>query len=165
MTAFNLQDELAEEIEHILKDMLFKDVHGKDAKVRAYAQELPKRRQGVKAGEIMPEEDEDPYPFCVVRLDSGSLKTPQSAHEVKTILVFGICDRDFSCQGHRGILNIFQRVAERFTIDPVLNQKYRMNYEAGINWMLDEEDRYPYFYGAMEMTWDTFFVRREDPYA
>ena len=62
-------------------------------------------------------------------------------------------------------MNIFQRIAERFTIDPVLNQKYRMNYEAGINWMLDEEDRYPYFYGAMEMTWDTFFVRREDPYA
>ena len=41
MTPFNLQDELAEEIEHILKDMLFKDVHGKDAKIRAYAQELP----------------------------------------------------------------------------------------------------------------------------
>ncbi len=165
MTAVNLQDELSVEIEHILKDMLFKDVNGNDVKVKAYQQELPKRLQAIQSDEIMPEEEEDPYPFCVVRLDAGTLRTAQSAHEVKTILVFGIYDRDFSCQGHRGILNIFHRIAERFTINPVLNNHYRMNYDAGINWILDDEDRYPYYYGAMEMTWDTFFVRREDPYA
>ena len=75
MTAFNLQDELSVEIEHILKDMLFKDVNGNDVKVKAYQQELPKRLQAIQSDEIMPEEEEDPYPFCVVRLDAGTLKT------------------------------------------------------------------------------------------
>ena len=49
MTAVNLQDELSVEIEHILKDMLFKDVNGNDVKVKAYQQELPKRLQAIQS--------------------------------------------------------------------------------------------------------------------
>lgn len=167
MTAFNLQDELAVEVERILADMLFKNVQGENAKVRAYPQELPKRIQEVKPEEIMPREwQEDPYPFVVVRIDSGNLKTAQDTQQIKTDLVFGIYDKDFACQGHRGIMNMVHKIAERFTRNPVLNDRYRLSDDAGISWTLDEEDRYPYYFGGMEMVWDTFFVtREEDRYA
>lgn len=167
MTALQLQDDLAKEVERILDDMLFKDVNGNHSKMKAYPQELPKRKQEVKRGAIMDEENgEDPYPYCIVRIDSGSLRMLQEAQKVKVDLVFGIVDDDFERQGHRAILNIIQKITERFVQDPVLAGRYRMDEEKGIDWILDEEDRYPYYFGAMEMTWDTFFVtKKEDRYA
>lgn len=165
-TAFQLQKDLAEEVEGILKDMLFKDVKREQTGLRAFAQELPKRRQEIKKGQIMPEDDDDPYPYCVVRVDSGKVETAQSAQEIKTVLVFGIFDDDTECSGHQAIMNIIQKISERFTRNPVLKDRYRMNYDAGISWVLNDEDWYPYYFGAMDMTWDTFFVtREEDRYA
>lgn len=165
-TAFQLQKDLAEEVEGILKDMLFKDVKREPTGLRAFAQDLPKRRQEIKKGQIMPEDDDDPYPYCVVRIDSGKVETAQSAQEIKTVLVFGIFDDDTECCGHQAIINIIQKISERFTKNPVLKDRYRMNYDVGISWVLNDEDWYPYYFGAMDMTWDTFFVtREEDGYA
>lgn len=167
MTALQLQDELAKEVERILDDMLFEDVNGNPAKMKAYPQELPKRKQEVKKGAIMDEESgEDPYPYCIVRIDSGNLRMLQDTQKVKTDMVFGIINNDFERQGHRTVLNIIQKITERFVQDPVLVKQYRMDEEKGIDWILDDEDRYPYYFGAMEMTWDTFFVtKKEDRYA
>lgn len=163
MTTLELQKDLAEEIEDILKEMLLKDVKGRETHLKAFKQCLPKRKQEVDGNDVWgEEEEEDPYPYCVVRIDSGKLETAQSANQVQTVLVFGIFDDDRECQGHQAILNMIHRITERFTEDPMMKEKYRMNGEAGISWVLDEEDRYPYYFGAMEMTWDTFFVRRKE---
>lgn len=165
MTPIELQEELGAEVEYILKDIQLKTADGGMKQIEAFSQELPKRLQNVTGDSVMADEDIDPYPFCVVKIDSGELGTAQSAHEVKTVLVLGVFDDDISCQGHRVILTMIQRIMERFTKDPVLNRRYRINEEAGFNWTLDEEDRHPYYLGALSMTWDMFFVRREDKYA
>lgn len=168
MTPFQLQKDLCDEIENILKDMLFKDVSDNLVQMRAYPQELPKREQTVTPGNIMADEEyeEDPYPFCVVRLDSGSMRTPQEANEIKTVLVLGVYDDDVGRQGHTAILNAINRISERFMKNPILRAQYRLNYDAGISWTLDDEDRYPYYFGAMEMTFNTFFTgMEEDIYA
>lgn len=170
MTAYALQKELGMEVEAILSDMLFKDVNGSQTNIKSYMQNLPKREQSIYVGGVMPiesmmEDEKDLYPHCIIKLDSGFLESAQSAHEIKTFLIFGIFDDDMNCQGHQAILNIIQKIIERFTKNPVLNDRYRMNYEAGISWVLDDEDRYPYYFGALEMTWDIACVRREDKYA
>lgn len=169
MTAYELQLALGNEVERISKDILLKDVKGYPAHIKAFAQSLPKRFQDVAdmeddEGDIMPEagEDEDPYPYCVVRIDSGRLETAESTHEITTTLVFGIFDDDARCLGHQAIMNLIHKITERFIKNPVLNNKCRMNEAADINWVLDDEDKYPYYFGAMEMTWDTFFAGRED---
>lgn len=170
MTAYDLQLELAAEIERILKDVLLKDVEGNPAHIKAYAQCLPKRLQNIsdvdgdQDGEIMPviEPEGDQYPYCVVRADSGRMETAQGVHEIATVLVFGIFDDDFRCLGHQALMNMMHRVAERFIRNPVLNDRYTMNEETGIGWVLDDEDRYPYYFGAIEMSWDTFFAGREE---
>lgn len=164
MTAYALQKDLEEEIEEILKDIILKDVDGGTTKLKAFSQELPKRMQEVKGDEVMPEEDpeEDPYPYCVVRVASGNMDMVLGAQQVETVLVFGIFDDDAGRQGHLVIMNMIHKIAQRFTKNPVLKDRYRLNGDVGISWVLDEEDRYPYYFGAMEMTWDTFFVRREE---
>ena len=169
MTGFQLQQDLGNEIEKILKDMLFYDVQGNLVHIKAYSQMLPKRRQEVGKGKLMPDEETngmDPYPFCVVRFDGGKLETLGSTTKITTELIFGVYDETLENKGHQTLLNIFERVMERFVQDPVLNGCYRMNKEDGIEWILNDEDWYPYFIGAMSMTWDTFFVtRKEDKYA
>lgn len=171
MTTFQLQKDLGEEIERILENMIFEDALGNQVKMKYYEQAFPKYRHKVKQGELMPEEEKgNKYPFCLVKYDSGELFPLENGrrgkHQVRTVLVFGIVDHSLENQGHQVLINIFQKVEEWFVKNPVLKGKYRWNEEDGMNWMINEEDWYPFFVGALEMTWDTFFVsKEEDKYA
>ncbi len=164
MTVFQLQQDLMEEIEDILSDILLKKPKGGTDTIKAFSQDLPKREQVVKPGNLLPEDDgEDHYPFCVVRMESGNIYP--GAQGVRTILIFGIFDDSLDNAGHQPLLNIIHKVSERFIKNPVLRDMYRMNEKEGIAWILDDEERYPYFIGAIEMAWDAYFVEREDGYA
>ncbi len=183
MTAYELQKDIAEEVEKILQCMLLKDVKGNEVHLKAYTQALQKRTQNIHVheetvldessmndedivfdeGTIMNEmPEDDPYPYCIVKIESGELQPAQNAHEVQTTLIFGIFDDDKECQGHQVIMNMIHKIAERFTKNPYLKEKHRLNHDAGIKWILGDDDQYPYYFGAMEMTWDTLFVRLED---
>lgn len=162
MTPKELQRELAQETENILKDIMCKTVSGKPTNIHAFCQSLPKRMQTIAADSLMSEEEEEPYPFCVVRIDSGVLEAVNGVQEVKTTLVFGIFDDDVSCQGHQIMLTMFQRIMERFTKNPVLGDRYQMNLGESIEWTLDDEDRHPYYLGAMSMAWNIVFASREE---
>lgn len=163
MTVYQLQKDLMEEIESILSDIILKTPKGGLDTIKSYSNDLPKREQVVKPGSLIPEEDgDDPYPFCVVRMESGNICS--GAQSARTVLIFGVFDDALENHGHEALLNIIHRVSERFIVDPVLKNRYRMNDKEGIIWILDDEDKYPYYIGAMEMAWDTFFVEREDQY-
>ena len=165
MTVYQLLKDLAEEIEAVLADMIFKDPKGKMEHMRAFPQALPKREQNVKIGDLLPddeEDDEDPYPYCVVRAESGNIGI--GAQKVKVLLIFGIFNDDIKNQGQTELLNVIHRVTERFIKNPVLKDMYRLDLDAGMYWILDDEDRFPYFAGGVGMTWDTFFVEKEDDY-
>lgn len=161
MTIYQLQKDMAEEIELVLADMVFRNPGGNQEHMRAYVQELPKRVQPVGLGSIMSEdEEEDPYPFCIVRTESGVVYS--GSQTVRTVLVFGIFDDSLENLGHQALLNAIHKVTERFILDPTLKNMYRMNDQEGISWILDEEERYPYFIGGMTMSWNAYFVERED---
>lgn len=163
MTVFQLQQDLAEEIEKILSDMRFKNSHGKLTPMKAYCQDIPKRKQKIRKGALMPEEEEteDPYPFCIVKAESGDIF--RETQRVSIMLILAVFNDDTQNQGQQELLNVIHKISERFIKDPVLKDMYRM--EDGIEWVLDDEDRYPYFVGGMTMKWDAFFVEREDYYA
>lgn len=163
MTVFQLQQDLAEEIEKILSDMRFKNSHGKLMPMKAYCQDIPKRKQKIRKGALMPEEEEteDPYPFCIVKAESGDIF--RETQRVSIMLILAVFNDDTQNQGQQELLNVIHKISERFIKDPVLKDMYRM--EDGIEWVLDDEDRYPYFVGGMTMKWDAFFVEREDDYA
>lgn len=164
MTVFQLQRDLAEEIERILSGMRFKDPAGNIVPMRAYCQDIPKRRQAIRKGALMPEEEEeeDPYPFCIVKAESGEMFN--GAQSVSIMLILAVFNDDEQNQGQQELLNAMHKIAERFIRDPVLQGKHRLDQEAGIGWLLDDEDRYPYFAGGMTMKWETFFVEKEDRY-
>jgi len=165
VTAYQLQNDLAEEIERVLSDMIFQNPKGKQEHMKAYVQELPKREQTVQPGSLMAEdgEEEDPYPFCVVMMESGTIYNGEQT--VNTVLVFGIFDDSLKNLGHRALMNVIHKVTERFIKNPVLRDMYQIDTRQGISWILDDEERYPYFIGGMTMSWNAYFVEREDRYA
>lgn len=165
MTPYSLQKALAEKLEELLKDMNFKNDKKEMTHIKIFLQNLPKLQQKVKHGSVMPEEEKKVFPFCTVRMDSGNLKPGSGFQKAYIILVFGIYDNDPLCQGYQAVLNSFEKITEHFTKNPVLNGLYKLDEGDEIIWMLDNEDRHPYYFGSMEMTWNTLAVRREDPYA
>ncbi len=164
MTIFQLQRDLAEEIEQILASMRFKNPQREIVPMRTYCQDIPKRRQEIRKGAIMPEEEEadDPYPFCIVKAESGGIFCGGQA--VSIMLIIAVFNDDERNQGQQELLNIIHRIAERFIRNPVLKDKHMLDQEDGIKWILDDEDRYPYFVGGMTMKWETFFAEKEDDY-
>lgn len=164
MTVFQLQQDLAEEIEDILSDMRFKNPAGSMVQMRAYCQDIPKRKQEIRKGALMPEKEktEDQYPFCIVKMESGEIFS--EAQKVSVMFIIAIFNDDTQNQGQQELLNVIHRIAEHFIKNPILKSRYRMDQKDGIGWILDDEDRYPYFVGGMIMKWDAFFVEREDDY-
>jgi hypothetical protein len=154
MVALELQIELAKEIEVITKDIVLHDPNGEVEQLKAFKQSLPIKTD---------DESEDPYPYCIVRLMSGLTPDAMSAQEVKIILILGIYDDGVDAQGHQSILNIIQRIQERFFKNPVLANQFIMQQK--YEWTLQDDDSYPYYFGGIEVAWTTSSIRREDDLA
>lgn len=162
MTAFELQDDLIEELQFIFAgtqlDSPKFDNEGKTVVtgINLFAQSLPIRED---------DEEEDPYPYIIVRIDSGDMKEG-SAHLVKIRILIGIFDESNDTNGHKDVLNVIQKIYERFARNPVLANKYVMqdNSENPFTWVLQDEDTHPYYFGAIEIIWETRAIRRENKY-
>lgn len=167
MTPYELQEKICEEIPKILHEMLFQVPGEKELKgIKCFKQNLPKREQKIGKGNLMASEEETYYPYCVVRIDSGKIKLVNDSQKVTVILVFGIYNDKKDMQGHTDILNAMQKITGQFVKNPILCGQFRLKTDEDIEWILDEEETYPYYYGAMIMTWETpFWTKEEDIYA
>lgn len=149
------------ELNKIFAGMVFKNSAGKETGVHVFKQDFPIRRFQAGAEEEM--QEDDLFPYCVIRAENGTNGNFQS---MGITLTFGICEREESNSGELRILNLIERVSQHFLNDRVIGGKFRLNYDNPIRWGLPtkEEDTYPYFYGLVEMTWDSFYEAKEDRY-
>lgn len=108
---------------------------------KAYEQFLPKRRT---------QDAEDPFPYVIVRIDSGGIDTQTDPHKVAVILVIGIYDDDPDNQGHKAVLEIIERIQEHYEGTPLLAGQF--TFDDPFNWALQDEQSWPYFYGACNLT-------------
>lgn len=154
MTATMLQEELVKEMRNIFKDDLFKDSLGKYVKLNIYEQQLP----------IQEDEDApDPMPYIIVRIETGSTKSGTDPQEVLVTMLFGYFDDDPQNNGHKGVLGMIQKVHERFEKQPMLANQFM--FQDPFDWALQDEESFPYFFGAASMTFKTAAIRKEDRYA
>lgn len=158
MTATILQEKLVEEMSVIFKDDLFKDSMGKYTKMNIFEQNLPIRQD---------EDAPDPIPYIIVRLETGTTKSGIDPQEVLVTLLIGYFDDDAGNNGHKGVLGIIQKVQERFEKEPMLAHQFMfMNDEQHpFDWALQDEESFPYFFGAASMTFKTAAIRKEDKFA
>ena len=191
MTPEFFQDALCEEIRILLKNRKYKkppkepDRDPEDISAYLeYSEDEPDAEQGEETpenaepkAELVPitvfpqnipvplsEEDENPVPYIIVRLNTGTDDNVfDSEYVMKVVVIMGIWDDDRKAQGHRELLNIINLVYERFKKNPCLAGQYV--YKGGFKWDIQEDGYYPYYFGAFEMNFTIPAIRREDPFS
>lgn len=158
MTASKLQTVLVKDILEIFKGDLFKDSSGEYVPLNVFEQYLPIRKD---------EEEPDPVPYVIIRIEEGSVKGWTEAQEVKVMLILGCFDDDINNQGYKTILGMIQKIEHRYFKDPMLaNQFVFLNDEQnGFEWAMQDEESFPYYFGAISIKFKTAAVRKEDKYA
>lgn len=155
MTPLDLQDELVLEMRKILKGYEYKTPAGERVPINVFAQNIPVNET---------DDDEDPVPYIIVRLNSGEDKGDRdSTNTVKLVIIAGIYDDSLDAQGHRDVMNIIQKIYQRFHVSPNLNGK--AVYAGEFHWMMQEDGYYPYFFGACSLAFYIPAIRREDEFA
>ncbi len=160
MVVLEFLDCMKTELDRIFDGMVFDNSSGKEARMHVFKQNFPIRRLQMDAEG----EEDDFFPYCVIRAENG---TSGSLQNVYITLTFGICERGEDNNGELRILNLIERVCQHFLNNRVIGEKFRLSYDDPIEWGLptEKENTYPYFYGLIEMTWDSFYDVREDDYA
>lgn len=153
MTPLDLQDDLVAELTEMFKDTLFKAPDGSQVPLHVYSQNIPL---------VNDDEDETAlFPYLIVQLNNGDDEGAwDSTNAVRLVIIVGVYDHDTDRQGYRDAMNVYQRIYHRFQSKPNLNGAAVFNGE--FHWANQQDDYYPYFFGACTMTFNIPAVRRED---
>lgn len=155
MTILDLQDELAKDVEYILKDIVTINVEGERISgVNVYKQQLPVV--------ISDEEDDSKFvPYALIRLYDGKTEDDDVPWIVTADIHLGVHDADASNQGHRHIMVMCQRIINRYASEPLLAKKYRA--EPDMEWALQDGDTYPYYFGGVRIKFNVPKIERREP--
>lgn len=174
MVATFLQDDLVEELKKIFDGFRLKNPLGELSEINVFSQALPipapvappadAEQELIEEGlvDTDPVKVEDPYPYAIVRVQEGKIETIDGAQSVAAFIILGVYDESLQNQGHKDVLNMIQKIYERFAKNAILAGKYELLHP--IEWTLQEEESYPYFIGGMALNFSTLPIRREDPY-
>lgn len=161
MTAFDLQQSLLKEIANILAGVELKNSSGENAEITGYEQRLPKLTEDE-------EEASQFFPYFIVQLENGSLDSEAEEDEydawsVSVIIQLGVFDDSKEGKGHRQLLTMIQKITDRFTEYPLLDNAFRARQK--MDWELLDEDTYPFYFGGIEMHFLVPKQGRSDEYA
>lgn len=138
-----------------------KDSHDKESDyvkrrpLRIFAQDVPINET---------DDDFDPAPYIIVRAKSGDDDgTADGVNTVQIILIIAIWDDNNDSQGYRDVLDIIQKIYIRFHKEPMLNNQFM--YAGNFHWALQEDNYWPYFFGACTLNFNIPSIRRENEFA
>lgn len=147
MTQQNLQDEIKEMLIEVSKDIVWKNLDGDQTNLEIFKQNLPKKET----------DEDDPFPYCIIRLIDGSYNAINDAeNKIRVLLIFGIHDNAEENQGDI-MLNLINRIVIRLSENNVLKTFYQVG---KIEWVIDDEDTYPYFFGGMTLEFAPAHIQR-----
>lgn len=177
MTPVEVQDILVDEIKLIFRDYAYKNREGKRVPLNVYAQDVPIIQTPPPIADYTndseyteyEEEDEDdniPVPYIIVRISSGGYdgKNDDSNNELNFVIIVNIFEDEIpNNNGYRDVLNIMQKIYERFAKQPDLRKIARFN--GKWEFALQEDNYYPFHIGACNMTFDIPAIREEVYYS
>ena len=160
MVAADLQRWLVEEIGEILKDVPSKkDTGFTTTGFTGYEQFLP----------VLQNDDDDPdqfFPYYIVRLDKASTKDEGDLWTVTADILLGIHDARTENNGHRILLDAITRITTRFSMEATSgNPRYKaFRCLPEMEWGLQDEDTWPYFFAGIELKFVMPKPERRDPF-
>lgn len=145
MTARELQEAMAEDLKELFSDARYKTPEGGMAAPGIYKQALPKQES------FDPDEEEEPFPYIIVRIDSGTIETPRDPHKITMVLLVGVYDDSLDNSGHVSVLEILERIQMHYQEKPLLKQ---FAYTDPFKWALQDEPSWPHFFGAASVNFN-----------
>ncbi len=154
MTIIELQDLVYNELSELFKDYTLRAADGNNTTaLRVYKQDLPITESD--------DDSEETPPFLIVRLSDGEQSGWDEEHTVNVAVIICVWDDARERQGARDVLSIITRIHQMVMKHPALNGMF----EPPFSWALNDEDTFPYYYGACQFTMTASAVRREHPLA
>ena len=136
MTPFILQDDIIKEMEKLFSG--FKLTSAEDCRgISVFAQDVPLKSK---------RDDEGLFPYIIVRLEDGSIGEKNSC---KVTLVFGVHDQGKDRNGYKDILNLIEKVCLRYSTNRIIAGRYTVIED--IEWTLQEEDTFPFYFGGVAL--------------
>lgn len=142
MTFLDFEQDLAEEIKEILKEVSTTNAAGQQVSgVSVYRHDLP----------LQFSDDVRPIlPCAVVRVYEGQTADDDDCWHVVAGIHLGTYDESADNHGHEDLLIMIQRIVDRFAADPSLKEGiYRA--EQDIGWEIQDSDVPPMFYGSVAL--------------
>lgn len=172
MVATFLQDDLAEELGSLFADFRANSPGGERVPLNIFkqflpiptAQEIPDTVTDLELEEGIYDAvaEQVPFPYILIRLTDGVITNIGGEQTVSVNIIIGTVDRSADNQGYKDVLNIIQKIYERFSKNAILAGRYEC--AMPIEWALQEEESFPYFFGGMALNFKTTPIIREDPY-
>lgn len=155
MVVAEFQRELIGEVTRILQNVQTKNTAGETVTgVKGYEQMLP----------IVMDDEEDEsqfFPYFIAKINEGKTEDDDKPWIVTADILLGCYDDSKNANGHRSILNMIQRICDRFAKEPLMNNKFRA--EPDIEWALQNEDTYPFYFGGVEIRFNIPKIGRRTP--
>ena len=152
MTALILQQEICKDIDALLSDRRYKAPDGEPSGPKCYRQFSPKRES---------EDDDDPFPYIEVRIAGGKIPDGESPQQVQVFLIIGVFDDDLQNNGTDAVMEMIDVIQKHYEETPLLAEKFVCDTEnSPIQWDLQEEESFPYFFGIMSLVFSIPAPRR-----
>lgn len=150
MNALKLQDAIVNDLQKLFSKRKYLTPDEETAAVSVFAQNLPKRDS---------EDDDGPFPYIIVRLDSGDIESQTSDYKVSVFLLVGVFDDGKVNQGHKTVLEMIELIQRHYEETPLLDGQFV--FTDPIHWALQDEESYPYFFGGVEISFNVPAPRRK----
>lgn len=142
MTARELQRDLVEDLTELFAGRSYRTPKGELAPVQVFSQLLPRRTS---------EDEDDPFPYIIVRIESGGIEAQDAAHKIAVVLLIGMYDDRMNNRGHELVLEAIEKILYHFEAKPALKE---FTFVDPFEWALQDEESWPYFFGAVNLTFD-----------
>ncbi len=146
-TPLDLQDAIILELNSLFEGNTFLDADGDKKELKVYPQELP-----------IPESDDDSdtaivsVPYAIVKISQGEISELDLLADTDIIIVLCVYDDELHKQAHRDVMHMINKIQQRFLTNPHVGN-FRI--KTPLKWALQDDKSYPYFFGAIEMTFES----------
>ena len=157
MTPIMLQKALKEELERLFEGFFSSEnMDYSERAVTIYEQDLPVDIETMEA--------EGKIPYVIIRIMEGEMDQLEDTEQVKVYFIFCSKAPEWNMSGYSDVMNMIQRVKERFLKNPVVGDYFTA--ELPMKWLIQENETAPdIYYGGMEMDFACPGIRRESKFA
>lgn len=154
-TPLDLLEGLKERVGEILESYPAQYLGSTQKKFNIYRHKVPERlnnRVKVKGKE---ETQDDVFPFCMLKIDSGSKQGLVSNHYLNVQVFIGLENKGLEGEGYDDVLRCLTRIWNELNREPVVAKFFKLREEMA--WSVNGEDAetHPYYYGLIQLTFET----------